>query len=76
MMSAMTKRATVYARSAFAIALIALVARAEATVTQVDGTIIPQGTVSATNLKLRMQDALDTYEPGPPGSIDAIKDAS
>ncbi len=41
MMGAMTKRATVYARSAFSITLIAIVARAEATVTQVDGTIIP-----------------------------------
>src|ERR1041385_7651978 len=44
-----------------------MVSRAEATVTQVDGTIVPVTT--------RMQQAIDTYET-PAGSIDAVKDAA
>src|ERR1051325_7056863 len=44
-----------------------MMSRADATVTQVDGTIVP-----VTN---RMQLAIDTYET-PAGSIDAVKDAS
>src|SRR5215467_15065158 len=55
------------ARGMFAFTLIWLVSRAEATVTQVDGTIVPVTT--------RMQQAIDTYEL-PAGSIDAVKDAS
>ncbi|HEY0478017.1 MAG TPA: MopE-related protein [Kofleriaceae bacterium] len=47
--------------------MIMLASRAEATVTQVDGTIVP-----VTN---RMQLAIDTYET-PAGSIDAVKDAA
>jgi Notch 1 len=49
------------------VAVLALVTRAEATVTQVDGTIVPAN--------LSMQDALDTYEP-PAGSLDEVKDAA
>src|ERR1044071_7545647 len=44
-----------------------MVSRAEATVTQVDGTIVP--------VTPRMQQAIDTYET-PLGSIDAVKDAA
>ncbi|HEX3759327.1 MAG TPA: DUF4114 domain-containing protein, partial [Kofleriaceae bacterium] len=50
-----------------AAAAITVASRAEATVTQVDGTIVP-----AAN---RMQAAIDTYEL-PAGSIDAVKDAA
>ncbi len=52
---------------AFALGLLVLCARADATVTQVDGTIVP-----VTNA---MQEALDTYEL-PTGSIDAVRDAA
>ena len=55
------------ARGVFALVLVVLVSRAEATVTQVDGTIVPVTT--------RMQQAIDAYEL-PAGSIDAVKDAS
>jgi hypothetical protein len=48
-------------------ALLAIAVRAEATVTQVDGTILP-----VTN---HMQAALDTYET-PPGTLNAVKDAA
>ena len=47
--------------------MVTLASRAEATVTQVDGTIVPVTT--------RMQQAIDTYET-PTGSIDAVKDAA
>ena len=64
------------ARGVLAIALIALASQAEATVTQVDGTIVPTGQVNPpTDTRLRMQAALDTYEP-PNGTIDAVKDAA
>ncbi|HEU4729358.1 MAG TPA: MopE-related protein, partial [Kofleriaceae bacterium] len=55
------------ARGAFAVATLAVITRAEATVTQVDGTIVPVTT--------RMQQAIDTYEL-PAGSLDAVKDAA
>jgi len=55
------------ARGVLAIAAITLVSRAEATVTQVDGTIVPVGTV--------MQSALDIYET-PAGTLNAVKDAA
>jgi hypothetical protein len=54
-------------RGLLALSLIVLAARAEATVTQVDGTIVP-----VTN---RMQAALDLYEP-PAGTFNAVKDAA
>src|ERR1041384_952072 len=54
-------------RGVCAVTLVLLVSRAGATVTQVDGTIVPVTT--------RMQAAIDTYEL-PAGSIDAVKDAS
>jgi hypothetical protein len=47
--------------------MLLIVARAEATVTQVDGTIVPE--------TMNMQQALDTYEL-PAGSIQAVKDAA
>ena len=63
-------------RGVLAVALLVVAARAEATVTQVDGTIVPTGQVNPpTDLRLRMQAALDTYEL-PAGSIDAVKDAA
>ncbi|HEX7841723.1 MAG TPA: DUF4114 domain-containing protein, partial [Kofleriaceae bacterium] len=55
------------ARGVLAAGIILFVSRAEATVTQVDGTIVPVGP--------NMQAALDTYEL-PAGSLDAVKDAS
>ncbi|HEX7097260.1 MAG TPA: hypothetical protein VF183_15345, partial [Acidimicrobiales bacterium] len=54
-------------RRVFAVGLLILCARANATVTQVDGTILP-----VTNA---LQSALDTYET-PPGSIVAVRDAA
>ncbi|HMG56343.1 MAG TPA: DUF4114 domain-containing protein, partial [Kofleriaceae bacterium] len=54
-------------RGAFAVVTILLASRADATVTQVDGTIVPA--LSG------MQAAINTYET-PLGSIDAVKDAS
>jgi len=55
------------ARGALTVALLVIAARAEATVTQVDGTIVP-----VTN---RMKGVLDQYEP-PAGTLDAVKNAS
>ena len=55
------------ARGVFALVLVVLVSRAEATVTQVDGTIVP--------VTGGMQAALDTWEP-PAGSLDAVQDAA
>ena len=52
------------ARGVFAIGMIALASQAEATVTQVDGTILP--------VTSAMQTALDARESG----IDAVKDAA
>ncbi len=57
------------------VVLVMIAAQASATVTQVDGTIVPTGTVSATDLRIRMQAALDTYEL-PAGTINAVRDAS
>jgi uncharacterized protein (TIGR03382 family) len=54
-------------RRAFAVGLLVFAARADATVTQVDGTIVP--------VTSRMQAALDTYEL-PAGTIDAVGDAA
>src|SRR4051812_19190009 len=55
------------ARGLFAFVALLLAARADATVTQVDGTILP-----VTNA---LQNAFDTYEL-PAGSLNALKDAS
>jgi Notch 1 len=56
--------------------MLALVSRADATVTQVDGTIVPTQQVNPpSDTRIRMQAVLDTYEP-PAGSIDAVKDAT
>ncbi|MEO7735953.1 MAG: DUF4114 domain-containing protein, partial [Kofleriaceae bacterium] len=63
----MTSWGSARARGVFAVVMVVLVSRAEATVTQVDGTIVPVTT--------RMQQALDTYEL-PAGSINAVKDAA
>ena len=63
----MTSWGSARGRGVFAVAMIVLVSRAEATVTQVDGTIVP--------VSIRMQQALDTYEL-PAGSINAVKDAA
>jgi len=54
-------------RGVFAVAMLVIAARAEATVTQVDGTIVPVTT--------NMQQAIDTFEL-PAGSINAVKDAA
>ncbi|HEY0994247.1 MAG TPA: DUF4114 domain-containing protein, partial [Kofleriaceae bacterium] len=64
------------ARGVLAVGLIALASQADATVTQVDGTIVPTGQVNPpSDTRLRMQAALDTYET-PAGTLDAVKDAS
>ena len=55
------------ARGVLVFVMLGLVARAEATVTQVDGTIVPVTTA--------MQSALDAYET-PAGSLNAVKDAA
>src|SRR4051812_11308113 len=56
-----------YRRGVVAAVTVLLAARAEATVTQVDGTIVPANG--------NLQSALDTYET-PAGTINAVKDAS
>jgi hypothetical protein len=56
-----------HGRGVLAAAVLIVGARAEATVTQVDGTIVPVTT--------RMQSALDTYET-PAGTLNAVKDAA
>jgi Notch-like protein len=63
------------ARGVFTAVMMFFVSRAEATVTQVDGTIVPTVQTDPPDPRLRMQVVLDTLEP-PAGTLDAVKDAA
>ena len=76
-MALMSRNRPSRVRRTFVISVLAamIATHASATVTQVDGTIIPTGIVGGGDNRTRMQAALDTYEP-PNGTINSITDAA